>query len=132
MRSFVSRLGLLAISGIALSTPVSARIDRVRSLTCSGGGENFSLTFDHSGLRAALSSGGEVSLYSYEQGDAFQTWRLIDDKGRQRFVIREGDVLNGDFGWYFESSSLDQDGKVHMKPGGQCSVVAKEPTETAP
>lgn len=117
------RLGKFSLGVLALASAASARIADVKGLACSGGEERFSLTFDHEGQRAALSDGKEIRLLSYEQGEAFLTWRLVDDQGRPLYLLREGDRQNGDFGWYFSLVFLDAEGGTQVQPGGECKVV---------
>ena len=113
---------VLAILLLASASPADAGIESLKSLHCTGAGEDFMLTFNHSVQRAAIAFGSEIRTYRYEPGEIFQTWRLLDEEGRQRYLFRQGDTLNGDFGWYFVSLTAGAGDQSGMK-SGECKAL---------
>ncbi len=92
----------------------------IKGLQCEGDGEAFTILFDHDAGEATLSTGAVTTLYRYEQGEKFLTWRLTDDAGRLRYTIREGDAVNGELGWYF-SATKSVDENATSQPAGRAS-----------
>lgn len=115
----------LAIALAFQASPGLARIDSVKSLHCRGSGEDFSIIFDHDAERATVIRGTNSEGYRYEAQGAFLTWQLSDDAGSVQYILREGDVINGDFGWYFAFRTTGLNGAVQMKNGGECRVLSK-------
>lgn len=107
---------------LTLAASALAGIERVKGLHCSANDENFIITFDHQEQRAIVSQKNGAKSYRYEQHDIFQTWRLVDEDGRQSYVLREGDTINGDFGWYFVASQVDPAGNIQVTTTGECSI----------
>lgn len=99
-----------------------AGIEQAKALQCSGGGEAFTVIFDHEGERARITNQLGTRSYRYQQGDAFLTWRLLDDNGQQDYLLRQGDAVNGDLGWYF-TFTLDHVAQSELTTGGTCSAV---------
>ncbi|GAA4747568.1 hypothetical protein GCM10023264_11640 [Sphingomonas daechungensis] len=87
----------------------------MQSLTCAGGDVRFTVTFDAESSRASVASREGIATYSVAPDGRFLAWRLDNDQGQPRYVIIEGDRVNGDFGWYFEP--LDGSGQPAQKRG---------------
>lgn len=122
----------LAVALAIQATSASARIETVKSLHCNGSGEDFSVVLDHEAERATIVSGAGNETYRYEPQGAFLTWQLIDDAGEPIYILREGDAINGDFGWYFAFRTTGLNGAAQMKNGGECIVLSKTAPATEP
>lgn len=116
--NFVLGLLLAAAPSAALAT-----IDQAKALQCTGGSEAFTVIFDHEAEQAKVADQSGTRSYSYQQGDVFLTWRLLDETGRQRYLIRQGDAINGDLGWYFTSFVSDPAGTANLTYSGTCLAV---------
>jgi hypothetical protein len=117
------RLTLFASGALALTSAASASIERVKGLQCTGTGMSLTILLDHDGGFATVAAAtGAYSTYRVEQDDAFLTWRLVDGEGRKGYVLREGDKVNGDLGWYIVSLLPSPDGKTEPLMG-TCSPI---------
>lgn len=119
----VLRRLLLGFFLVPLPSSALASIEQAKALQCSGGGEAFTIIFDHEGEQARVANQLGTRSYRYQQGDAFLTWRLLDESGRQAYLLRQGDAINGDLGWYFTSFTLDDGSQSDLTTGGTCSPV---------
>jgi hypothetical protein len=115
------RFSVVTVAVLMSSAPAFAAIERVKGLECSGNGEAFTVIFDHDEQQASITDTAGTRLFRYEQGDAFLTWRLVDSGARSRYMIRKGDAINGDLGWYFTSFTRDPLGDAELTNGGTCS-----------
>lgn len=114
---------VLGLSLAAAPSAALASIEQAKALQCTGGAEAFTVIFDHEEELAKVADQSGTRSYSYSQGDAFLTWRLLDETGRQRYLIRQGDAINGDLGWYFTSFVSDAAGSTDLTYSGTCSRV---------
>lgn len=100
---------IVAFILLIVSARAAAGVEKLRSLSCVGGDIRFTVTFDAESSRASVSSNDGISTYSVVPDGRFLAWRLDDAQGQPRYVIIEGDRVNGDLGWYFEP--IDGDGQ---------------------
>jgi len=114
---------LLGLFLVAVPSSALASIEHAKALKCSGGGEAFTVIFDHDEEQAKVADHSGTRSYAYRQGDAFLTWRLLDEAGRQHYLIRQGDAINGDLGWYFTSFVSEPAGGAELTNSGTCSTV---------
>ena len=111
---------VLAVALVVPAPAPATGIDTIAGLKCRSDGVDFMVVFYPDQKQASVTIGTQFQYYRYEPKGAFLTWQLVDGLGRQRYTLRQGDVINGDFGWYFSIPTVDGSAKPI---NGQCKVL---------